>query len=73
MAEVHGSQPHPATCDELATRDANRTSYPGRIDELIDELLAPDYVNLAMPDADLAAFKATVPAMTSVVIGRADR
>ena len=27
IAGVHGSQPHPATCDELATRDANRTSW----------------------------------------------
>ncbi len=29
--------------------------------DLIDELLAPDYVNVAMGDADLAAFKAMVP------------
>jgi hypothetical protein len=28
MARVHGPQPHPATCGKLATRDANRTSYP---------------------------------------------
>jgi hypothetical protein len=28
MARVHGPQPHPVTCGELATRDANRTSYP---------------------------------------------
>ena len=35
--------------------------------ELVDELLAPNYVNLAMGDADLAAFKAMVPAMASVM------
>jgi hypothetical protein len=28
MAAIHGSPPHPATCDKLATRDANRTPYP---------------------------------------------
>jgi len=28
MARVHGSQPHPATCDKLATRDTNRTHNP---------------------------------------------
>jgi hypothetical protein len=28
MVRVHGSQPHPANCDKLVARDANRTSYP---------------------------------------------
>ncbi len=35
--------------------------------DLIDELLSPDYVNLAMPGADLAAFKAMTAAMLSVM------
>jgi hypothetical protein len=35
--------------------------------DLIDELLAPDYVNLAMGDTDLAGFKAMTPAMASVM------
>jgi hypothetical protein len=35
--------------------------------ELIDELLAPNYVNLAMGDADLAGLKAMLPAMLSVM------
>jgi ketosteroid isomerase-like protein len=35
--------------------------------DLLDELLAPNYVNLAMGDADLATFKAMSPAMTSVM------
>ena len=35
--------------------------------DLIDELLAPNYVNLAMGNADLTAFKAMVPAMASVM------
>src|ERR1017187_1919841 len=41
----------------------------GRITDhdLLDELLAPNYVNLAMGDADLAAFKAMSPAMGSVM------
>jgi hypothetical protein len=41
----------------------------GRITDhdLLDELLAPNYVNLAMGDADLATFKAMSPAMGSVM------
>ena len=35
--------------------------------DLIDELLAPGYVNLAMGDTDLAGFKAMTPAMASVM------
>jgi hypothetical protein len=44
-----------------------RINDPDLIDELVDELLAPNYVNLAMGDADLAGFKAMVPAMASVM------
>jgi hypothetical protein len=35
--------------------------------DLIDELLAPNYVNLAMGDADLAGFKAMAPTMISMM------
>jgi hypothetical protein len=35
--------------------------------DLIDELLAPNYVNLAMGDADLAGFKAMGIAMISMM------
>jgi len=46
--------------DELTT---GRNIDPG----LVDELLAPNYVNLAMGDLDLAGFKAMVPAMASMM------
>jgi ketosteroid isomerase-like protein len=46
--------------DELTT---GRNTDP----DLIDELLAPNYVNLAMGDADISAFKAMIPAMTSIM------
>ena len=44
--------------DEVTT---GRNTDPDLIDELIDELLAPNYVNLAMGPADPAALKADAP------------
>ena len=41
--------------------------------DLIDELLAPNYVNLAMGDADLAGFKAMAPHHDFHDEGSADR
>jgi predicted ester cyclase len=38
----------------------------GKVD-LIDELCAPNYVNRAMGDTDLAGFKAMFPAMGAVI------
>jgi ketosteroid isomerase-like protein len=52
----------------VVSRFMNEVTTGRNIDpDLIDELLAPNYVNLAMPDADLAAFKAMLPAMFSVM------
>ena len=42
----------------VVSRFMNEVTTGRNIDpDLIDELLAPNYVNLAMPDAGLAAFK----------------
>ena len=39
----------------------------GRKLDAIDEVLAPNYVNRAMGDTDLAGFKAMLPAMGAVI------
>lgn len=54
MAGIHCSRPHPATCDKLATRDANHTPYPS--DSCDVPVVQPPSVELsALGAAQLAA------------------
>jgi hypothetical protein len=57
LAGVHGSQPHPATCDELATRDAGCTLFPSA------RTLPPDgvLVGLEFAGADEGRRPAALP------------